>query len=258
MDLKPYEGQGASTELDRPQDEHNNNHGNSNQSNNSHGQEITSRVSPWLARLAYPLGSRVVLPNYFGKVEITGEENLPKQGAVVFAPTHRSRWDALIVPFTAGRRTTGRDLRFMVTADEMKGIQGWLIRRLGGFPVNTRHPSTASLRHGIELLEEEEALVIFPEGNIYRQEHIQPLKPGIARLALHAELNQPGLGVRIVPISIHYSDPVPHWGTDVEVRVGKPLKVGRYCTQPLKNCAQQLRSDLENALKRLHPSEVCP
>jgi 1-acyl-sn-glycerol-3-phosphate acyltransferase len=55
----------------------------------------TSRVSPWLTSLFYPLGHYIVLPFYFGKIEITGQEHLPKDGPVILAPTHRSRWDAL-------------------------------------------------------------------------------------------------------------------------------------------------------------------
>ena len=83
----------------------------------------TSRVSPWLTSLFYPLGHYIVLPLYFGKIEITGQEHLPKDGPAILAPTHRSRWDALMMPYSTGQMVTGRDLRFMVTADEVKGVQ---------------------------------------------------------------------------------------------------------------------------------------
>ncbi len=70
----------------------------------------------------------------------------------------------------------------MVTIDECQGLQGWFVRRLGGFPVDSRHPSIRTLRHGVELLQQGKALVIFPEGNIYRDGKVHPLKSGIARL----------------------------------------------------------------------------
>src|SRR4028119_439206 len=92
----------------------------------------TSRVSPWLTSLLYPLGHYVVLPFHFGKIEITGQEHLPKDGPVILAPTHRSRWDALMMPYSTGQKVTGRDLRFMVTADEVKGLQGWSSDIWGG------------------------------------------------------------------------------------------------------------------------------
>ena len=211
----------------------------------------TSRVVSWLARIVYPLGRYLVLPFYFGKIEVQGQENLPGEGAVILAPTHRSRWDALLVPYATGRDVTGRDLRFMVSANEVKGVQGWFIRRLGGFPIDPKHPGISSLRHGIDLLKEEQVLVIFPEGNIYRTEQVQPLEPGLTRLALQTESNHQGLGIKIIPISIRYSQPIPHWGCDVEIRIGSPLSVASYCQESIKQSAEKLKTDLKTALDKL-------
>jgi 1-acyl-sn-glycerol-3-phosphate acyltransferase len=217
----------------------------------------TSRFSPWLTPLAYWLGLNVVFPAYFGRITVTGQEHLPHSGPVILAPLHRSRWDALLIPYAAGRHITGRDLRFMVSADEVKGIQGWFIRRLGGFAINQRRPDISSLRHGIEILKQREMMVIFPEGWIYRYPNgqIHPLKPGLARMALQAEQNNPELGVKIVPISISYSQPFPSWGTEVDVHIGEPLEVADYCQGNLKAQAQQLTQKLQSELCRLSNGE---
>ena len=122
----------------------------------------------------------LVLQNYFRKLIVLGKENLPKEGAVLLAPTHRSRWDALMLPMAAGRRITGRDCRFMVTRTEMKGIQGWFISRLGCFPVDQSHPSLTTLRYAIDLIVEGEQLVVFPEGKISRKNEPIILKQGLA------------------------------------------------------------------------------
>lgn len=219
---------------------------------------VTSHVSPWLAQLLYPLGRRLVLPLYFGQISVTGQENLPKSGPVILAPTHRSRWDALLVPYATGRGVTGRDLRFMVSVDEVKGIQGWFIRRMGGFALDTKHPAITTLRHGIDILQQGEMLVIFPEGGNLRENRtcqINRLQPGLARLALQAESSHPGLGVKIVPIGIFYSQLVPHWGIDVNIRIGSPLQAADYCTGSVKQNAKQLTADLEAALKDLSYTE---
>lgn len=212
---------------------------------------VTSHISPWLATLVYSLGRQVVIPLYFGRISVTGQENLPISGPVILAPTHRSRWDALLVPYATGRGVTGRDLRFMVSANESRGIQGWFVRRLGGFAVDTDHPAIATLRHGVELLQQGEMQVIFPEGNIFRDGYLHPLKPGLARLALSAESSHPGLGVNIVPISICYSQSFPQWGCDVKIRIGSPLWVADYNTGSVKQNAKQLTADLEAALTEL-------
>jgi 1-acyl-sn-glycerol-3-phosphate acyltransferase len=215
----------------------------------------TSRCSPVLTPLAYFLGRRFLLPFYFGPISISGQEYLPHRGPVILAPTHRARWDSLILPVAAGRPVTGRDLRFMVTADEVKGIQGWFIRRLGGFAVNVNRPTIASLRHGIDLLLEESMLVIYPEGGIFRDNRVHRLKPGLARLALQAEAAKPGLGVQIVPVGLQYDQPFPGWGCKGSVRFGPPIAVADYLTDgssadAIKANAKQLTADLQHALKQ--------
>ncbi|MDF5712919.1 MAG: 1-acyl-sn-glycerol-3-phosphate acyltransferase [Rhizonema sp. NSF051] len=210
----------------------------------------TSRVCPLLSPVAYFIGHHFVLPSFFGQIRVTGQENLPKTSPVILAPTHRSRWDALMVPYAAGRCVTGRDLRFMVTIDECQGLQGWFIRRLGGFSVDPQRPSITCLRHSVELLQKGEMLVIFPEGGI-RKGKVHPLKPGIARLALSAESTHPGLGVKIVPISINYSQPDPDWGTDVSIHIGSAIEVASYDKNNLKQGAKSLTTDLATVLKQL-------
>ena len=211
----------------------------------------TSRVSPWLPPLVYFLGREIVFPFYFGKIKVTGQENLPTTGSVILAPTHRSYWDALLVAHATGRGVTGRDPRFMVSVDHCKGLKGWFIRRLGGFPVDTKRPAITTLRHGVEILQQGEMLVIFPEGDIYREGYVHPLKPGIGRLALSAELSQPELGVKIIPIGISYNQAYPRRGCQASLQIGSPLSVKDYSTGSIKQDAKHLTQDLELALKQL-------
>ncbi|MGG6296852.1 lysophospholipid acyltransferase family protein [Leptolyngbya sp. AN02str] len=219
---------------------------------------VNSRVSPAMAAIAYFLGNRILLPSFFGHIRVTGQENLPHEGAVILAPTHRSRWDGLIIPHITGPSVTGRYLRFMVTADEMTGLQGWLLRRLGGFPVNIRQPGISSLRYGMELLQNGEMLVIFPEGGIFRDGDLHPLKPGLARLAIQAEQSQPELSVKIVPIHLEYSKALPTWGDDVTARIGEPIAVANYLESSAKQGARRLTEDLHQRLLEMGKKPSSP
>lgn len=223
-----------------------------------------SRFSPWLTPLAYFLGERIVIPGYFRKVHITGQENLPLNGPTILAPTHRARWDSIVIPYAAGRSVTGRDLHFMVTADEVTGLQGWFIRRLGGFAVNVRSPSISSLRHGIDLLQQEKMLVIYPEGGIFRDNQVHRLKPGLARIALQAEAQTHELGIKILPVSLRYEDSYPHWRNRVEIAFGQPLEVDGYLptrqnrpltAEELKTTARQLTNDLTKHMVALSETQ---
>jgi 1-acyl-sn-glycerol-3-phosphate acyltransferase len=215
------------------------------------GSPPLSQFTPWLIATAYPLGRYGVVPAYFQQVEVTGRHHLPLSGPMILAPTHRSRWDAIMVPFAAGHDITGRHLRFMVSANEVVGLQGWLIRHLGGFPVDTHRPAIATLRHGVELLQQGQTLVIFPEGDIFRQTVVQPLKPGLARIALQAQGNHTDLGVKIVPIHIRYSRPNVPWRCRVQIHIGAPLVASNYCLSSPKLSAQQLTTDLYHQLSSL-------
>lgn len=210
---------------------------------------VKSQISPWLINIAYPLGSKIVLPLYFGSITINGQENIPTSGPILIAPTHRSRWDALIIPYAVGRIVSGRDVRFMVTSSEITGIQGWFIRRMGGFPVDLKRPGASSLEHSVEILKQGEMLVIFPEGGIFRDKEVHPLKRGVARIALEVESQQPGCGMKILPVSIEYTKPFPSWGTHITVNIGCSLDVASYDTTTLKRSSQKLTQDLESHLK---------
>jgi 1-acyl-sn-glycerol-3-phosphate acyltransferase len=85
-----------------------------------------------------------------------------------------------------GRRVTNKDCRFMVTNSEMRGIQGWFLKRLGCFSINQLSPSLSTLRYAINLIEKKEQLVVFPEGKINRYGKKLILKEGLYRLALLA------------------------------------------------------------------------
>ena len=214
---------------------------------------LNSRVTPILANLLYPLGCYLVLPLYFGKINVVGRENIPQTEPVIVAPTHRSYWDALIVAYAVGRLASGRDLRFMTSEDHIKApIKGWFIRHLGGFPVDTKRPGRRSIRHSIELLSNSEMLVMFPEGGIFRNQKINSLKRGIAHIALEVESEQPGSNVKILPVSIKYSQTYPSWETDVTVKIASPLNVVDYLSNSLRQSSQQLTLALKTALQEIH------
>ena len=214
-------------------------------------QLVQSRVSPWLTKIIYPLGKYIVLPGFFREIEIRGKEYTPYTGAVILAPTHRTRWDALLIAYAIGPYVTGRSSRIMVTTDEMKGIQGWFLRRLGCFEIDTTKPSTAVVRHSIDLLHQGEMLTIFPEGNLMRDRVLHPIKEGLTRFATQAVSLKPDLDLKILPINLDYEHPYPKFRDRVTVELGKPLQVNDYQQFSSRTGAKKLHQDLTHALEDL-------
>ena len=107
-------------------------------------------------------------------------------------------------------------------------------------------------------------MVIYPEGGIFRDNQVHRLKPGLARLALQAE-SQSMLGVKILPVSIHYSASYPQWRSHVEIRIGAALEVSSYLANRssdysmpsacLKGKARRLTQDLADALVTVSQDE---
>jgi 1-acyl-sn-glycerol-3-phosphate acyltransferase len=212
-----------------------------------------SQISPWLTPIAYFLSCRLIIPCYFKTIKIEGQDYLPRTGAAILAPTHRSRWDAILLAYAAGRWVTGRDLRYMVLLQQTQGFQGWFIQRLGGFPINRENPGKSSIRYSIELLKQEQILVLFPEGHIFLDPELHPIQPGVARIALQTLSQKPDLDLKIIPISIRYDSPAPiHQGSCVKIKIGVPLQVNHYIQPSIKVATNFLTSDLEMALKTLH------
>ncbi len=219
--------------------------------------EIIPGFSPWLTPLTYFLVCKVLLPFYFN-IKVRGREKLPtNKEAIILAPTHRSRWDPLIMAYMVGL-VSNRYLRYMVSQEQTEGFQGWFIRRLGGFPVDRDNPGISSIRHSVKILKEGEILVLFPEGKIYPEDNeIHFIQPGVSRIALQVISSGTEPNLKIIPISILYDHPAPPpWRCCVQVNIGDPLKVKDYLGNSTKQAAQELTANMELSLKQLHKKRL--
>lgn len=207
-------------------------------------------VVPWLYWLLFPV-NQLLMGLYFRQIVVRGLEHLPAKGPVLWAPKHYSRWDPLVL--ASLQRSP---LRFMTRADQFEGIQGWLIQRMGGFPVDIRRPKASSLRHAIAVLQAGETLVIFPEGGIEREQPLRELKPGLARLVLQAEAGMEGpVRIPIVAIALRYS-PDSTWRSNITVEIAPPIYSADYQQATDKQTAQVLTAALQNQLLEfLKPSK---
>jgi len=195
----------------------------------------------------------VVLKLFFSKKKIINNGfSIPKNSSIILAPTHRSRWDGLVITMAMGRRITNKDCRFMVTKSEMRGIQGWFLKRLGCFPINQLSPSLSALRYAIDLIKKREQLVVFPEGKINKYGKKLVLKEGLYRLAKLATKNT--TSILIIPIGIAYSKVPPNFRGEFCLSFGKPIPINDYLNFSIKefnlllneNMIQQEKKALKN------------
>ena len=216
--------------------------------------DIFYRINPILGFLAMFLTQDIILKFFFSKKKIIKNGfSIPKNSSIILAPTHRSRWDGLVLTMAMGRRVTQKDCRFMVTRSEMRGIQGWFLKRLGCFSINQLSPSLSALRYAVELIEKGEQLVVFPEGKINRYGKELVLKEGLYRLARLA--TKKTQSVFILPIGIAYSKVSPNFRGKFCLSFGKPIAIENYTNLNInefnKFLYEKMIKEEEKALKNV-------
>ncbi len=190
----------------------------------------------------------IVLRIFFSKKKIIKNGfSIPINSSIILAPTHRSRWDGLILTMAMGRRITTKDCRYMVTKSEMTGMQGWFLKRLGCFSINQLKPSLSTLRYAIELIEKGEQLVVFPEGKINKYGKKLTLKEGLYRIAKLATKKTES--ITIVPIGIAYSEISPKFRSQFCLSFGEPILMNDYLKFTINEFNDFLHEKMINAEK---------
>ena len=196
-------------------------------------EDIWHKINPVLGFIAMLFTQDIALRFFFKKKKILNNGfSIPVNSSIILAPTHRSRWDGLILTMAIGRRVTKKDCRFMVTESEMNGIQGWFLKRLGCFSINQFSPSLSTLRYAIDLIEKGEQLVIFPEGKINKHGKKLVLREGLYRLARLATKKTDS--IIIIPIGIAYSKVSPKFRSEFCLSFGKPIAMKDYLNFTIK------------------------
>ena len=77
-------------------------------------------INPFLGFLAMFVTQDIVIKIFFREIKIQKEISLPKNSSIILAPTHRSRWDGLVLTKAMGRRVTSKDCRFTVSYTHLR------------------------------------------------------------------------------------------------------------------------------------------
>ena len=195
--------------------------------------DIWYEINPILGFIAMFITQDVVMRFFFSKKKIINNSlSIPKNSSIILAPTHRSRWDGLVLTMAMGRRVSKKDCRFMVTRSEMRGIQGWFLKRLGCFSIDQLSPSLSALRYAVNLLEKKQQLVVFPEGKINKYGKALILKEGLFRLGRLALRKT--TSIIVIPIGIAYSEVSPRFRGEFCISFGKPIKMNDYKNLSIK------------------------
>ena len=210
--------------------------------------DIWYGINPILGYIAMFVTQDIVMNVFFNQKKIIKNSfPIPTNSSIILAPTHRSRWDGLVLTMAMGRRVTKKDCRFMVTKSEMKGVQGWFLKRLGCFSINQLSPSLYALRYAVNLIAKRKQLVVFPEGKINKHGKRLALKEGLYRLARLA--TKKTNSITIIPIGIAYSNVSPKFRDKFCLCFGEPLFLNENLNLSIKEFNEILHKRMMKAEK---------
>ncbi len=185
----------------------------------------------------------------FWRISFEGLDNVPKEGAFVLAPIHRS-W----IDFGLVSAVTRRRMGYMGKESLWKNkALGAFITMLGAYPVNRGAPDREALRRTLDILEKGEPLVLFPEGTRRSGPVIEHLHEGAAFVASRA-------GVALVPVGIGGSERALPKGkglprpVKIHVIVGEPIHpqpIAEGARHPSRRAVKELTVHLQGVLQDL-------
>jgi 1-acyl-sn-glycerol-3-phosphate acyltransferase len=154
------------------------------------------------------------------KVSVTGKENIDPKKPYVFVANHQSAYDIFVI-----YGYLGHSFRWMMKKSlEKIPFIGWSCKRAGMVFVDNSSPAAIkeTMAKARTQLQNDQSLIVFPEGSRTWNGKLSPFKKGAYLLAVQ-------FGLPIVPITIDGAfdvmprfKKVPNWG-HVKLTIHKPI-----------------------------------
>lgn len=203
----------------------------------------------------YPVARAILTPIFrtAWRIHLRGAEHLP-DGPAIICPNHTSAIDSFLLPSVLPRRIT-----FVGKAEY---LDSWKTRHLfpalGMIPIDRSggDASRRALDEAAGVLERGELFGIYPEGTRSRDGKLHKGHTGPARLALRT-------AAPLVPVGIVGTRDIQPPDTRVprpfracEIRIGRPIEVGRYTDRPDDRLVlRQLTDELMYEVRELSGQE---
>ncbi|MHB1484441.1 MAG: lysophospholipid acyltransferase family protein [Saccharofermentanales bacterium] len=150
-------------------------------------------------RMAADLSSKIArtLFRFTGsRISVTGVENIPEEGAVLFVSNHQGHVDSLIMNAFIDKR---KGFISIVEAQRIPILRTWMKRIKCVFlDRNDARQSLACINEAVEYMKDGQSMVVFPEGKLNDGKMTGDFKRGWLKIAIKS-------GAPIIPVSISNS-----------------------------------------------------
>jgi 1-acyl-sn-glycerol-3-phosphate acyltransferase len=126
------------------------------------------------------------------RLEVSGLENLPSDGAFIATGNHLGALDPVLVYFLVDRR----DIILMIAEKHRKyALARWLVKTLDAIYVDRFGADFAAMRQVLARLKKGWVMIIAPEGTRSKTSGLLPGRPGAAYLAVKS-------GAPVLPVAV--------------------------------------------------------
>ena len=192
-------------------------------------------MSAWLYQPSRRFGQAIW--SLTGRLAVTGQEAMPPYGPLLVASNHLSLNDAgtLVVALP-------RPVVFLAKKELWnKPLGRFYCNAVGAVPLDRERGGGEALRYALQALQQDKAILMFPEGRISATGGLQAGRTGLAWLALKTQ-------APILPVAIAGSEKFPSWRMPVplarwRVTIGTPFTppiVEGPLTRPLLNAVTDM------------------
>ncbi len=188
---------------------------------------------------------------FFFRVKVTGQENVPSEGGVIFATNHQSYLDPTILGAGSGVRHFASLARETLWKNK---LFGFMISTLNSIPVSRGEADTKAVRACISVLKNGESLLIFPEGTRTKDGKVGEFKSGTMLMIKRSK-------AMVVPVSI--AGAYEAWPTGakkpklfgrIAVHMGEPISAETLVAMGAEDGMKHLRDIVES--KRIEIGEM--
>ncbi|MBL4644099.1 MAG: 1-acyl-sn-glycerol-3-phosphate acyltransferase [Flavobacteriaceae bacterium] len=186
---------------------------------------------------------------------MVGRENIPKKGAVLFAVNHpNGLMDPLMVTTNTPRIT-----HYLVRAAIFKKpMVKKFLATLNLMPIYRIRDGVKELSKNTEvfndcydILNQQQALMIFPEGSHDRRRTIRTISKGFTRILFGALEKYPNLKITVIPVGVTYQNS-SQFPCKVAIHYGKPILANElYNPKELNKSVNSVKEAVSNQLKKI-------
>lgn len=216
----------------------------------------------------YKLGRKYVVwvfKNYYDEYIVLGKENIPVGEPLIIAPNHlNALMDAIAIlslpPSDMSKVYLSRADLFNLPKLIVRFLR--FAKLVPAFRIRDGYENLdknkASFDEAEDVLINNAAVVIMPEGNQGEEKKIRPLVKGIFRIAFSAQMNMPaGKSVKILPVGIDMGH-LMKFGKHIIINIGKPIDIADYTkiyqgnpATAINQLKSRLKIEMENLVQNL-------